>query len=210
MPNITAPSLTFPTKSFPAQQSGAPSGVMGELLYTECMGRYATLAKSQKLFYATASITAPVIFSTAIQAGPMIWNKPGSGLDAHILAILLSQPATASTVAGSLGWAANVQATAPTSPTALTTVANCYAGGGPSQMGAINTVGTVLVLPLPTFMPLIPVSRGAISVESVGPTWLDVGGAFIVGPGTVGYVCGNATLSTTVAFIGIIWAELAA
>jgi len=30
------------------------------------------------------------------------------------------------------------------------------------------------------------------------------------GPGTVGYVCGSATLSTGVAFIGIVWAELPA
>ena len=209
MPNITAPALSFPSRSFPSQQAGAPSGVVGEMLYTEVMGRYATLAKSQKLFYATAAITAPVIYSTAIQAGPMIWNRPASGLDAHILAVLLSQPSTAYTVAGSLGWGANLQPTAPTSPTALTAL-NCYAGGSVSGMGAVNTVGTVLVLPVPTFLPLIAVNTGAISVTAVGTTWLDVGGAVIVGPGTVGYVCSSATLSTGVAFISLVWAELPA
>ena len=206
MPNITGPALTFPAKSFPAQQAGAPTGVMGDLVLTELMGRYATLAKSQKLFFASASITAPVIYSTAAQLGPMIWNRPGSGLDAHILAILLSQPSTAYTVAGSLGWASNVQATAPTSPTAIVAT-NCYAGGGASQMGAVNSAGTVIVLPVPTFLPLIAVNTGAISVTAVGTTWADVGGSLIVSPGTVGYVCSSATLSTGVAIIGLLWAE---
>ncbi len=209
MPNITAPALTFPTRSFPAQQAGAPSGVMGEMLFTEVLGKYATLAKSQKLFYASSQITAPVIYSTAIQAGPMIWNRPGSGLDAHILAILVSQPSTAYTVAGSLGWAANLQPTAPTSPTALASL-NCYAGGPVSGMAAVNTVGTVIILPVPTFLPLIAVNTGAISKTAVATSWFDVGGAVIVGPGTVGYVCSSATLSTGVAFIGIVWAELPA
>ena len=31
MPNITAPALTFPSRAFPAQQAGAPTGVVGEL-----------------------------------------------------------------------------------------------------------------------------------------------------------------------------------
>ncbi len=209
MPNITAPALSFPSRSFPAQQAGAPSGVVGEMLYTEVMGRYATLAKSQKLFYASAAITAPVIYSTAIQAGPMIWNRPASGLDAHILALVVGQATTAYTVAGSIGWGANVQPTAPTSPTALASV-NCYAGGGVSGMGAVNTVGTVLILPVPTFLPLIAVSTAAISVSIPSATWLDVGGSVIVGPGTVGYICGSATLSTGIATIGIVWAELPA
>lgn len=209
MPNITAPTLTFPAKSFPAQQAGAPSGVIGEMLYTEVMGRYATLAKAQKLFYASAQITAPVIYSTAAQLGPMIWNRPASGLDAHILAILVSQPSTAYTVAGSIGWASNLQPTAPTTPTTLTAL-NCYAGGPASGMGAVNTVGTVLVLPLPTFLPLIAVNTGAVSVTAISTSWMDVGGTLIVGPGAVGYVCSSATLSTGVAFISLVWAELPA
>jgi hypothetical protein len=209
MPNITAPALTFPAKSFPAQQAGAPSGVIGDLIFSEVMGRYATLAKAQKLFYASVSVTAPVIYSTAAQLGPMIWNRPGSGLDAHILAVLVSQPSTAYTVAGSIGWGANLQPTAPTTPTAITPT-NCYAGGPASGMGAVNSVGTVLVLPVPTFLPLIAVNTGAISVTAIATSWMDVGGSVIVGPGTVGYVCGSATLSTGVAIIGLVWAELPA
>src|SRR5436190_245717 len=85
MPNITGPSLSFPSRSFPGQQAGAPSGVAGELLLSELLGKYSTLVKSGKVFYTSASVTAPVIFSTAAQLGPMLWNKPGSGIDAHII-----------------------------------------------------------------------------------------------------------------------------
>ncbi len=210
MPNITAPALSFPSKAFPAQQAGAPSGIVGELLFSEVMGKYATLAKSQKVYYTSAAITAPVGFATSgTQLGPMLWNKPGSGIDAHLLAICVASPTTASTVAGAIGWASNAHTTAPTSPTAITAV-NAYAGGGPSQLGAVNSAGVLLILPVPIFLPLIAVDTGAISVNGVAANWLDVGGAVIVGPGTIGYVCGSATLSTLVVQIGIVWAELPA
>lgn len=209
MPNITAPTLAFPSKAFPAQQAGAPAGIIGELLFSEILPKYATLAKSAKVFYTSAATTAPVIFSTAAQAGPVLWNKPGSGIDAHILALCVASPTTAATVAGAIGWASNAQTTAPTSPTPIIAV-NAYAGGGTSQLGSISAAATVLVLPLPIFLPLIAVNTGAVSVNGVSQNWLDIGGAVVVGPGTVGYVCGSATLSTMVVHIGVVWAELPA
>ena len=210
MPNITAPALSFPSKSFPAQQAGAPSGIVGELLFSEVMGKYATLAKSQRIYYTSAPIGAVVGFATSgTQLGPMLWNKPGSGIDAHLLAIGVANPTTATTVAGAIGWASNAQTTAPTSPTAIAAV-NAYAGGGPSQLGAVNSAGVILILPVPIFLPLIAINTGATSITDVAANWVDVGGAVIVGPGTVGYVCGSATLTTLAIHIGIVWAELPA
>jgi hypothetical protein len=209
MPNITAPALSFPAKSFPGAYAGSPAGVLGELLISEILGKYATLVKSQKVFYTSAIITAPVIFSTAGQLGPMLWNKPGSGLDAHILAVSVGSPTVATTVAGAIGWASGNQSTAPTSPTSIVSN-NAYAGGGPSQMGAVNSAGTVVVLPAPIFLPLIGVNTGAITTGVLNSSWCDVGGALIVGPGNVGYVCGSATLTAGVFTIGLLWAELPA
>ena len=210
MPNLTGPSLSFPTKAFPANQQGAPSGVLGELAMSEVLARYSTLTKAQKVFYTSAIITAPVIFSTAIQLGPMIWNKPGSGLDAHILAVAVGQPTTASSVTGAIGYASAVQPTAPTSPTAIVAV-NAYAGGGPSQMAAVNSGGTVIVLPAPIFLPLIGVCDPTVTTAiATTNTWMDVAGALIVGPGNVGYICASATLTTGVVFIGLMWCELPA
>lgn len=210
MPNLTGPSLSFPTKAFPANQQGAPSGVLGELALSEILPRYSTLCKAQKVFYTSAIITAPASFVTAIQLGPMIWNKPGSGLDAHILAVGMGQTTTAFTADGALGYASGVQPTAPTSPTPIVAV-NAYAGGGPSQMAAINSGGTVIVLPAPIFLPLIGVC-GPTVTTAVGTTasWVDVAGSVIIGPGNVGYLCGSAVLSSGVATIGLMWAELPA
>lgn len=207
MPNLQAPSFSFPTRSFPASQAGVPCGVVGELTISEVLGKYATLVKSQKVFYTSAIITAPVIFSTAAQLGPMLWNKPGSGLDAHILAVAVGNPTTASTGAGAVGYASANQATAPTTPTAITAV-NAYAGGGPSQMGAVNSGGTVIVLPAPIFLPLVGVNTGAITTQALTASYVDVGGALIIGPGNVGYICGSTTLTAGVFTIGIVWAEL--
>lgn len=205
MPYIVAPPLTFPTKSFPGSVN-APSGVLGELLVSETVGKYATLAKSQKLFYTSAIITAPVIFSTAAQLGPMIWNRTGSSLDAHILMVAVSSPTVATTVAGAISYASNTQPTQPTTATALT-VTNAYAGGGSSQMFAFSTA-TILVAPTNVPFPLIAANTGAITTGVLTSNYFDVGGAFVVAPGNVGYICGNATLSSGVFTIGILWAEL--
>jgi len=207
MPNITGPSLSFPGKSFPAQQAGSPFGINGELLVSELTGKYGTLVKAGKVFYTSAIITAPVIFSTAGQLGPMLWNRPGSGVDAHILAVSASSPTTASTVAGAISYASNTQATVPTTATALT-VMNAYAGGGVSAMGGVFSTATILVSPTNVPFPLIAVNTGAITTGALTSNYFDVGGMFQVGPGNVGYICGNATLSSGVFTIGLLWAEL--
>jgi hypothetical protein len=209
MPPLTGPALSIPTRAFPGASGGVPTGIIGELSFSEVVGKYSTLVKAGKVYYTSAIITAPVIFSTAAQLGPMIWNKTSSGLDAHILAISVGSPTTATTVAGSIGLATAPQTTAPTSPSAITAV-NAYAGGGASQMGAVNSTGTVIVLPAPIFLPLIAVNTGAITTSAVPQTWCDVGGLVVAGPGTVAYVCASATLSSGVFTIGLVWAELPA
>ena len=209
MPNITGPTISFPTRAFPVQQAGAPFGIAGELLLSALVGKYATLVKSGKVFYTSAIITAPVIFSTAAQLGPMLWNKPGSGVDAHVLAVGVSSPTTASTVAGAISYASNIQATVPTTATALT-VMNAYSSGGVSAMGGVFSTATILVAPTNVPFPLIAVNTGAITTAAVPLNYVDVGGMFQVAPGSIGYICGNATLTAGVFTIGLLWAELPA
>lgn len=208
MPNITAPTLTFPPKSFPGAQAGVPAGVLGEVLASEILPRYSSLVKAQKCFYATITwATAPASFVTAAQFGPMLWNRASSNVDAYLLAIGISSPTTANTGGGAIGWSSSIQTDAPTSPTAIVAW-NCYAGGGPSQMGGVFSTGTVSVLPTPKFYPLTAISQGAVTINAVTANWTDVGGALVVGPGNVGYVCGSAVLTALVSTCTIIWAEL--
>ncbi len=101
MPNITAPALTFPTKSFPGAQAGVPAGVLGELVFSEILPKYATLAKAQKMYYASITYaTAPASFLTAAQFGPVLWNSSGSNIDAYLLAVGISNLTTANTGGG--------------------------------------------------------------------------------------------------------------
>lgn len=210
MPNITAPALTFPSRSFPVQQAGAPTGVVGELALSQLVGRYAALVKAQKVFYTSAIVTSPVIYSTAAQKGPMLWNRPGSGFDAHVIAVSIGAPTTATSVAGSLGWAANVQPTAPTSPGTALVAVNAYAGGPTSGLGFIGSTGTVIILPVPTFSPLFPINTATAgtAMSALQQSNIDVSGMFVVGPGNVGYIGSDATLTSGVLTIGIMWAEL--
>lgn len=208
MPNITAPTLTFPTRSFQAQQTGAPAGVVGELVFSEVLGRYATLVKAQKMFYASITWgTAPASFVTANQFGPVLWNRPGSGIDAYVVALGVSNLTTANTGGGAVGWTSNVQVTEPTTATKLTSW-NAYAGGGNSLINAYSTA-TVGILPTPIFWPLTALTQGAITINALTQNWIEVSGALVVGPGTMGCVCGSAVLTATVSTATIVWAELA-
>jgi hypothetical protein len=207
MPNITGPVFALPSRSNPGSQAGVPAGMVGELTISEVLGKYATLTKLGKVFYTSAIITAPVIFSTAAQLGPMLWNRPGSGVDAHILMVSVGSPTTASTVAGAISWASNTQATVPTTATSLT-VMNAYAGGGVSAMGGVFSTATILVAPTNVPFPLVSVNTGAITTGALTTTPVDLGGVFQVPPGSIGYVCGNATLTAGVFTIGLMWAEL--
>ncbi len=209
MPNITAPAFSLPAKSSPTQQAGTPAGVMGELSMSELLGKYATLTKAGKVFYTSAIITAPVIFSTAGQLGPMLWNRPGSGVDAHILGVGVSSPTTASGVAGAISYASNTQATVPTTATSLT-VMNAYAGGAASAMGGVFSTATILVAPTNVPFPLVAVNTGAITTGALTQCFVDLGGVFQVSQGSIGYICANATLTSGVFTIGLLWAELPA
>ncbi len=207
MPNITAPALTFPTKSFPGTAAGAPAGAMGEMVFSEVLPKYATLAKAQKLFYAMITwATAPASFVTAAQFGPVLWNRPGSGIDAHVIALGLSNLTTANTGGGAVGWTSNVQVDAPITATSLVAW-NCYAGGANSGINCYSTA-TVGILPTPIFWPLTALSKAAITINALTQNWIDIGGALIVGPGNMGCVCGSAVLTATVSTATIVWAEL--
>jgi hypothetical protein len=200
--------LSIPARAFSGFAN--PSGIVGESLNSSLLGRYSTLVKAGQVFYTSAIITAPVIFSTAEQLGPMLWNRPGSSVDAHILAVSVGSPTVASTVAGAISYASNTQATVPTTATALT-VMNAYAGGGVSAMGGVFSTATILVAPTNVPFPLIAVNTGAITTGVLASTnYFDVGGMFQVAPGQVGYICGNATLTAGVFTIGLLWAELPA
>ena len=207
--NITAPALTFPARAFPAQQAGAPAGVVGELGFSALLGRYSTLVKAQKVFYTSAAVASPVIFSNGAPISPVLWNKPGSGIDAYLLGVSVGSPTVATSVAGSWGWMQNIQSAQPTATITNLLVQNAYAGGGPSALGGVlTTTGLVGILPAPVFVPLIGVNTGAVTTQVINGGYVDVGGMFIVGPGNMGCLTVSATLTSGAFTVGLMWAEL--
>ena len=209
---IQTSGLVVPTKwQTSGNPAAVPSGGLGELLFSEVLGRYASLVKAGKVFSAYALVTAPVIFSTAAgTGGPLIWNRPNSGVDAHILAASFGAPSTAATAAGALGLTGNGgQTVAPTTTTTIDGVQNMLVGGPSTQMGGVFRIGTVAQVGA-GFFPLIAVGTGAITVVEIEPSLIDVGGGFIIPPGAWGSLAGNVTISAAVLALGLLWAELPA
>jgi hypothetical protein len=206
MPVVTAPAFSIPPKAFPGS-AAVPSGIVGELLYSQVMLKYATLVKLGRVQTAYATLTAPVAFGTAAASGgPLIWNKPTSGVDAHILAVGVAG-VVASAAAGSIGLAGSTgQAIAPSSTTAIDASGNAYVGGPASAMGGIYRLGTV-ANPSTMFAPIFNVGTTATSAM-FGPSFIDLGGAMVVPPGNCGFLAGSVVLTTLQVSIALIWAEL--
>jgi hypothetical protein len=208
---IQTSGLTIPAKSQlgSGNPTAVPSGLLGELAFSEVLGKYSTLVKAGKVFSAYALVTAPVIFSTAAgTGGPLIWNRPNSGIDAHILAASFGALSTATTAAGAVGLTGNGgQTVSPTTTTAIDGIQNMLVGGPSTAMGGVFRIGTVANAGA-GIMPLIAVGTGAITILEVETSWVDVGGGFIIPPGCWGSLAGNVTLTAGVLALGLLWAEL--
>ncbi|HEV3223859.1 MAG TPA: hypothetical protein VGZ90_13315 [Puia sp.] len=208
MPLINLSSLALPVKAFVNNgNAGAPGGVANELMISELVGKYATLVKLGVVFSAYATLTAPVIFSTAAgTGGPLLWNKPSSNIDAHILGVGFSS-SVVTTVAGGLGLTGNGgQSVAPGTTTAIDASGNMLIGGKTSGCN-VYRIGTPANAGAQLF-PFAQFHTGALTVDTTLLTWIDLGGAMIVPPGCWASPAGTATLTTLQVQIGLLWAEL--
>src|SRR6266436_330774 len=187
---------------------------MGNLSVGTAGTSYYEVARAGQVFAARAIVTAPVIFSTAAgTGGPLLWNNTGvasgvstKAVNAVILAVTCALTVV-TTVAAALGITGNSgQTTAPSATTPIDTVGNLLIGG-PAPLCNTFRVGT------PTnaggfFLPLLALSTGALTVDNdlVGLIHLD--GAIVVPPGSWASLAASATATTTVARLGLVWAEL--
>lgn len=199
--------LAIPTKAAVGNNFGVPSGILGELVVSELLGKYSNLVKAGLVYVAHAIVTAPVIYSTAAgTGGPLLWNRPSSGIDAHLLAMGFSS-SIVTTVAGGVGiTGAGGQSNAPGTTTVIDSTGNCLIGG-PASACTTYRIGTV-TNPGAQFMPVAQFHTGALTVDTTGLTWIPLDGIFIVPPGSWASPAGSATLTTLVLNIGLIWAEI--
>lgn len=166
---------------------------------------YFDYAYRGQAFCAYAAITAPVIYTTAAgTGGPLLWNGT-QDRNAIILGVSCAL-SVVSTVAAALGITGNSgQTAAPTATTAITSVANLRIGNALPQC-SVYSVGT------PTnagnfFLPLIGLGTGALTVDEQLLGFVDLAGMIVVPPNTWVSIAASATATTTVAALGLIWAE---
>lgn len=207
MPNVTAPQFTLPSASGSPNTTGVPADKYGFLGVSEIAGRYSNLVKAGKVFSAYATLTAPVIFSTAAgTGGPLLHNPANSGIDAHLLAVGYSS-SVVTTAAGGLGITGNGgQSAAIGSTTAIDGKMNLLVGGANPTCNVFR-VGT----PASAGASLTPFAQfhtGALTVDTTGLCWVDLGGLFVVPPASWVSPAGTATLSTLQVQVAIVWAEL--
>jgi len=186
---------------------------MGNLAFGTNGSSYYDWAKQGRIYCAFASITAPVIYSTAAgTGGPLLWNNSMANGGTPVNAVILAVSAdltVASTVASTLGLTGNSgQVNAPGTTTAITAKA-CTNIGGPYSVPACNVynIGT------PTnagnfFMPTHTLDTGALTTGSILPAWVDIGGLFIASPGDWISVAASVTASTAVCKVGLVWVEI--
>lgn len=190
-----------------AQNAGAVFDRQNALLVSGLNAKYGALSRSGRLYFAQAIVTAPVIFSTAIgTGGPLLWNPPGSGVDAQLIAVSYGVTVV-TTVAAALGiTGAADQNVAPTTTTAIDGSGNAFIGGAAAKVssfriGTVTTAGAFLI-------PFAHAHTGALTVDTSGVQFVDLGGLITIKPGSWASVAASATATTLVATIGLVWAEL--
>lgn len=198
--------LTGPQSLGDSAITTARAGRTGEQIVSELQGRYYENVVRGNCFQAHAIITAPVIYTTAAgTGGPLIWNNTTT----HNCVILAASfgHAVVATVAASLGITGNSgQTAAPGSTTAVDSNRNLLIGGAATRMtcyrlGTPSSAGNF-------FIPLAQLHTGALTVDTSGVAWIDLGGLIVVPPtGWVSWAA-SATASTTVANLGFIYAEV--
>lgn len=188
---------------------GAPtpfrSGKTGEQIVGDAHGRYFEASSRGKLFIAHAIVTAPVIYTTgAGTGGPMVWNG-SSNVNVNLIAmgVLVT---TATSVAGGLGITGGPgQPAAPTSTTAIDSrgclkISADVSNSTPYRLGTPTAAGTF-------FMPVANVGTTNV-VTNGGVQWYDLGGLVTIPPQCWASVAANATLTSGVFQIGLVYEEV--
>jgi hypothetical protein len=111
------------------------------------------------------------------------------------------------TVAAALGLTGNTgQTSAPTSTTTIDSRSSALIGGvasasTPYRVGTPSNAGGF-------FLPLLALHTGALTVDTTDLGLIDVGGAVVCPPGAWVSIAASATATTTVAQLGMLYAEV--
>lgn len=199
--------LVGPQSKGDTDRTTARGGKMGDQIVSQLQGPWYEQVARSNVFNAYATVTAPVIYSTAAgTGGPLLWNG-SSSVNAVILGVGYSV-SVVTTVAGSIGLTGNTgQATAPATTTAIDAGPRNNFLGGRLPLCTTYRIGT------PTtagnfFIPLANMHTGALTVDTNNVAWVDLGGSIVVPPQAWVSIAGSATLSTLQVQVSLVWAEV--
>lgn len=181
---------------------------MGTLSFGVNGASYYDYARQGRIYTSVGTITAPTAYTTAAVIGPLLWNNTSllNPVNAVLLGITCAI-STASTVSTALGIAiGGVQAAAPTTTTAVTVSGNTRAGAPPPTVNIYNA-GTVSTASA-NFLPLMQVGTGPITGIEAANVFVPIDGLVIIPPTYWCAVTGFVVVSTLVAQIGLVWAEI--
>lgn len=174
---------------------------------------YYQLARAGQVFVATAALTGMTAFGTAAATGgPLLWNNTGqaAGGTSKVLAIILGVSLGWTTAPGAAGvvgitWGTG-QTSAPTSTTTITGVGCTRPGFNQTPACNVYNKGTVANAGV-AFLATHEVDATA-TAGITGGLIEPLDGLIIASPGDWVSVAAGATISTMVADISLIWAEL--
>ena len=206
MPVITSQLVVGPQAGSDGAVVNARGGRSGEGVFSELNGRYYEQSVRGNTFMAHAIVTAPVIYTTAAgTGGPFLWN--GS---TNVNAVLLGAGVgvtVVTTVAAALGITGNTgQNAVPTATTVIDSRANLRLGGAasactPYRVATPATAGSF-------FLPFAHLHTGALTVDTMGVQWFDLGGLVVIPPGGWAAIAASVTATTTVAQLALVWTEV--
>ena len=173
---------------------------------------YYQLARNGQVFVATAALTGMTAYGTAAATGgPLLWNNTGVTVGtSKVLAIILGVSLGWTTAPGAAGvvgltWGTG-QTSAPTSTTSITGVGCTRPGANQTPACNVYNKGTVANAGA-AFLATHEVDATA-TAGITGGLYEPLDGLIIASPGDWVSVAAGATISTMVADISLVWAEL--
>jgi hypothetical protein len=197
-------------------QYDAMGGKAGEVMVSELHGKYTSQNYRGNVFIgASASAGIALIVPATTGGHPTLWNPSGSGYIASIIRLQLSYVSGANAPTA-LEWAVTTNAGAnygTVAPIAtFTNVAPTCANIGAGRVSkmfwapATNTFSTAPAYLMPTGIALD--TMVAASTNSPWANIIDYDGTLMLSPGTALSLCAQATTTTALFQVGLVWEEI--
>lgn len=194
----------------------ARGGRSGETVVTQLHGKYYEQASRGNIYVGSSASTGIALLVPATTGGhPTLWNPLGSGVNLSIVRLSLSY-VSGNNAPGAIEWAYTASAGAQTATGAPIATATRVAPtsallGGPVNNKGIWSPTTNTFSSAPTFFRTSGISLfTGVAATAVAPfaMFVDYDGSFCVAPGNAVSLCFQASTTTALFQVSVIWEEI--